>query len=167
MKSSRQTWLNLSNKVWKQREKEMRKGSPVSIIFSFCGFPRGGLLEDFGVLKCFPEHLVRLSGKQQWTELYLLLLGICGMKGSYASFAGKMQTWCLELRTDCVGWLSGKGREFFFPKRINDCVHCASWTVLVKNFSFPYWIISLKLSWFGSFLKLITSYIFEVPFSLW
>lgn len=134
MKSSKQIWLNLSSKVWKQREKEMRKGSPVSILFSFCGFPRGCLLEDFSVLKCFPEYLVRLSGKQQWTELYLLLLGICGMKGSYASFVGKMQT-CLEPWTDRVGWLSGKRREFLFPKRISDCIHCAYWTELVKNFS--------------------------------
>ena len=103
--------------------------------FFFCGFRRCCLLEDFSVLKCFPEYLVMLSGKQQWTELYLLLLGICGMKGSYASFVGKMQMWYVELWTDCVGWLFGKGRELLFPKMIDNCVHCASWTELAKNFS--------------------------------
>lgn len=32
--------------------------------FSLCGFPGGCLLEDFCVLKCFPEYLVRLCCKQ-------------------------------------------------------------------------------------------------------
>lgn len=32
--------------------------------FSLCGFPGGCLLEDFSVLKCFPEYLVRLRCKQ-------------------------------------------------------------------------------------------------------
>lgn len=31
----------------------------------------------------------------------------------------------------------------------------------------PYLIISLKLNWFSSYLKLITFYIFKMPFSLW
>lgn len=33
--------------------------------FFLLWFPRGYLLEDFSVLKRFPEYLVRLSGKQQ------------------------------------------------------------------------------------------------------
>lgn len=165
MKFSKQTWLNLSSKMWKQREKEMRKGSPVSMLFSFCGFPRGCLLEDFHVLKCFPEYLV--SWQAAVNRTLFAPAGYLWDESSCASFVGRMQTWGLEPRTDCGGWLSGKGRVLLFPKRINDCVHWASWTELVQNFYFSSLVISLEWNWFSSYLKLITFYIFEVPFSLW
>lgn len=104
----------------------MKKGSPVSIFLFFLWFSQRLSVGIFSVLKRFPEYLVRLSGSQQRSELYLLLLGVCGMTGSCAGFAGKMETWCLEPWAERVGWLSGKGREFLFPKILNDCVHCAS-----------------------------------------
>lgn len=43
--------------------------------------------------------------------------------------------WCLEPRPDCVGWLSGKGKEFLFSKKELMTVSILL-PELVKKFSF-------------------------------
>lgn len=96
MKFSKQTWLNLSCKMWKQREKEMRKDLPVSILLLSVVFPEAVFQKTSVFWNVFQVYLIRLPDKQQWMELHLLLLCICGMKGSCANFVDNMQTQCLE-----------------------------------------------------------------------
>lgn len=114
MKFSKQTWLNLSCKMWKQREKEMRKGSPVSILLPSVVFPEAVFQKTSAFWNVSQIYLVRLPGKQQCKELHLLLLCICGMKGSCASFVGNMQTQCLE--PWLILWIASlKGKSVSFP----------------------------------------------------
>lgn len=75
MEFFKQTWLNLSCKMWKQREKEMRKGSPVSIFLLSVVFPEAVFQKTSVFWSVSQIYLVRLPDKQQWMELHLLLLG--------------------------------------------------------------------------------------------
>lgn len=115
MKFSKQTWLNLSCKMWKQREKEMRKGSPVSILLFPSVFSQRLSFRRLQCFEMFPRFiwLSCLASSSEWNFIYFCCVSVRWKEAVLVLWATcKHSIWSPDW---CCGLAFWKGRVCPFP----------------------------------------------------